>query len=56
MGVVPQGTTSLGDPEKVERVYNRTEVRALCQNFQDLNERLPAKLHLKFNFNVEEIQ
>ena len=54
MGIVPQGTTSLGDPEKVERVYNRTEVRALCQNFQDLNEHLPAKLHLKFNFNVEE--
>ena len=53
MGIVPVGTTSLGDPEKVERVYYRTEVRALCQNFININRLLPARLRLKFNFNVE---
>lgn len=53
MGLMPTGNGSLGDPEKVERVYVRTEVRALCQNFMDINDRLPARLQLKFNFKVE---
>ena len=54
MGIVPQGNSSLGDPEKIERVYIRTEVRAICQPFEDLNDRLPKGLRLKFNFKVEE--
>ncbi|MDD5598781.1 MAG: phage portal protein [Victivallaceae bacterium] len=48
MGIVPQGTSSLGDPLKIEEVYNRTETRALAQAFLDLNDELPAKLHFKF--------
>lgn len=56
MGVVPQGTSSLGDPLKMEKVYTRTEVKSLCQNFMDLNSRLPENLKLKFNFNVEEAE
>ncbi|MPN11645.1 hypothetical protein SDC9_158949 [bioreactor metagenome] len=53
MGIVPQGTTSLGDPEKFEGVYKRTEVRAVCLNFMAINDELPPKLRLKFNFNEE---
>ncbi|MDD5697670.1 MAG: phage portal protein [Victivallaceae bacterium] len=53
MGIVPQGTSSLGDPEKVERVYIRTEVRAMAQPFMNINELLPSKLQLKFNFKTE---
>jgi len=53
MGIVPSGNSSLGDPEKYEGVYNRTEVRAVCQNFIDINDELPPKLRLKFNFEVE---
>lgn len=51
MGIVPSGNSSLGDPEKYEGVYNRTEVRAVCQNFIDINDELPPKLRLKFNFD-----
>ncbi len=54
MGIIPQGTSSLGDPEKVERVYIRTEVCAMAQPFIDINEQLPAALRLKFNLKPEE--
>ena len=55
MGIVPsQGSGGLGDPEKIERVYIRTEVRAVCQNFLDVNDQLPPRLRLKFNFKVEQ--
>jgi len=53
MGIVPSGNSSLGDPEKYEGVYNRTEVRAVAQNFIDINGELPPKLRLKFDFTVE---
>lgn len=54
MGEAPQGNGNLGDPEKIERVYIRTEVRALAQNFIDLNEELPPKLQFKFDFSAPE--
>lgn len=57
MGIVPsQGSGGLGDPEKVERVYIRTEVKAVCQNFLDINDQLPPRLRLKFNFKVDPVQ
>lgn len=55
MGLVPQGTSSLGDPLKIEEVYNRIEVTAMAQSFEDLNELLPKNLHFKFkNFEKAE--
>ncbi len=53
MGIVPLGTSSLGDPEKVERVYLRTEVKPMAQVFMDLNDELPKQLQLKFDFKTE---
>jgi len=51
MGIVPQGTGSLGDPEKTERVYTATEVAGLTQAFAALNEGLPANLQFKFKYD-----
>ncbi len=48
MGIVPQGTGSLGDPIKVKAVYNSIETQALAQSFIDVNDYLPAELHFKF--------
>jgi len=53
MGVVPQGTSSLGDPIKVKQVYIETEVRGMAQNFMALNDQLPKKLQLVFDFSTE---
>lgn len=52
MGEAPQGNGNLGDPEKIERVYIRTEVQAVAQNFIDLNDILPPKLQFKFDFSA----
>ena len=54
MGEAPQGNGNLGDPEKVERVYIRSEVRSMAQNFIDVNDDLPAKLQFKFDFSAPE--
>ncbi|MEA4863384.1 MAG: phage portal protein [Victivallaceae bacterium] len=54
MGVVPQGTSSLGDPVKVEQVYTVTEVAALAKTFETLNSELPAKLGFKFDYEIKE--
>ena len=53
MGIVPQGTTSLGDPEKIERVYTATEVAALAQPYLALNAQLPKNLHFHFNLEIK---
>lgn len=50
MGIVPQGTSSLGDPIKVEQVYTATEVAAIAQTYEGLNQHLPARLRLKFDY------
>lgn len=52
MGIVPQGTSSLGDPLKIEEVYMRTEVKSMAQAFISINENLPSYLKFKFNFNI----
>ena len=53
MGIVPQGTSSLGDPEKMERVYTTTEVAALAQPYLALNAQLPKNLHFHFNLEIK---
>jgi PBSX family phage portal protein len=53
MGIIPQGTSSLGDPIKVEQVYRVTEVAAIAQTYEALNDFLPKKLQLKFDYEVK---
>lgn len=53
LGIVPQGTGSLGDPIKLEKVYTATEVAAVAQLYETLNEVLPPKLKLKFDYEVK---
>lgn len=50
MGIVPTGTSSLGDPVKVEKTYIKTEVKSICKKFMALNAELPPALQLKFYF------
>lgn len=50
MGIVPTGTSSLGDPIKVKATYIETEVAALCRKFEQLNNILPSSLRLKFDY------
>lgn len=42
------------DPEKVEKVYMRTEVRSMAQPWLELNEELPKSMQLSFNYKIEE--
>ena len=50
MGVIPQGVTNPGDPEKMERVYLRSEARALAENFIALNDALPGNMQFVFDY------
>jgi PBSX family phage portal protein len=56
--VKPEKGTSMGDLEKVERIYVKTEVKALAQLWIDANDvhDLPANLQIKFEFpNFDEV-
>lgn len=53
MGVVPEGSGSLGDPIKVEQVYTQTEVAAMVQTYEELNDYLPRHLQLKFELEKD---
>ncbi len=55
MGVIPEGSSSLGDPIKVYNVYQATEVAALSQVYEAINEQLPQNLQLKFSYPMEVI-
>ncbi len=52
MGVVPTGTSSLGDPLKFTATYIETEVKSLCRKFERLNDLLPASLQLRFSYTT----
>jgi len=54
MGIIPQGTSSLGDPIKVKTTYIETEVAALGRKFEQLNDILPPAKRLKFDYTTKE--
>lgn len=50
-GIVPQNTAGLGDPEKAERVYKKSESRPIQRRFMAAvndDPEIPAHLHLNF--------
>lgn len=56
--VKPEKGTNMGDLEKIERIYVKTEVKALAQLWIDANDvhDLPEKLKIKFDFpNFDEV-
>ncbi len=50
MAIKPENTGGFGDPEKTLDVYVKTEVTSMAQPWLNLNEVLPARAQIKFDF------
>ncbi|MBE3743411.1 phage portal protein [Vibrio parahaemolyticus] len=52
-GIIPQGTTSLGDPTKIGSEYAKDEIIPVCELIMDeVNSDPEVPKHLRLNFNL----
>lgn len=56
-GIVPQNTTGLGDVEKAERIYKKSEIAPIQRRFMTAvnnDPEIPERLHLNFDLSYTE--
>ncbi|ECY3287555.1 phage portal protein, partial [Salmonella enterica subsp. enterica serovar Stanley] len=56
-GIVPQNTAGLGDVEKAERIYKKSEVAPVQRRFMmavNNDPEIPENLHLNFDLSYTE--
>ncbi len=56
-GIVPQNTAGLGDVEKAERIYKKSEIAPIQRRFMTAvnnDPEIPERLHLNFDLSYTE--